>query len=89
MATYKTKANVADNGTLTIFGLPFKSGEQVEVSIEPIEEAQEEKERYPLRASRTSTSVRLTVWRLTSGECINSEPFHCCGLSKQLSLAKR
>ena len=49
MATYKTKANVADNGTLTIFGLPFKSGEQVEVSIEPIEEAQEEKERYPLR----------------------------------------
>ncbi len=49
MATYKTKANVADNGTLTIFGLPFKSGEQVEVSIEPIEEAQEKKDRYPLR----------------------------------------
>ena len=29
MATFKTKANVADNGTLTVVGLPFKPGEQV------------------------------------------------------------
>ena len=67
MATYKTKANVADNGTLTIFGLPFKSGEQVEVSIEPIEEAQEEKERYPLRGKpykyeRPFDGVALDEW---------------------------
>ena len=49
MAPYKTIANVADNGSLTVVGLPFKSGEQVEVTIEPIEEAQEEQDRYPLR----------------------------------------
>ena len=49
MATFKTRAHVADNGTLTIVGLPFKSAERVEVTIKPIEEAQEEKDRYPLR----------------------------------------
>ena len=49
MAPYKTIANVADNGSLTVVGLPFKSGEQVEVTIEPIEEAQEKQDQYPLR----------------------------------------
>ena len=49
MATFKTKADVADNGSLTVVGLPFKPGEKVEVTIEPIEEARDEKERYPLR----------------------------------------
>ena len=49
MATFKTKANVADNGSLTVVDLPFKSGEQVEVTIKPIEETQEKKERYRLR----------------------------------------
>ena len=49
MATFKTKADVADNGSLTVVGLPFKPGEKVEVTIEPIEEAKDEKGRYPLR----------------------------------------
>ena len=49
MATFKNKANVADYGTLTVVGLPIKSGEQVEVIIEPIEQAQQERDRYPLR----------------------------------------
>ena len=67
MATFKTKANVADNGTLTIFGLPFKPGEQVKITIEPIEESQEEKERYPLRGKpykydRPFDGVALDDW---------------------------
>ena len=67
MATYKTKANVADNGTLTIFGLPFQPGEQVKITIEPIEESQEEKERYPLRGKpykydRPFDGVALDDW---------------------------
>ena len=49
MATFKTRTNVADNGTLTVVGLPFKSGEQVEVIIKPLEENQVGQDRYPLR----------------------------------------
>jgi hypothetical protein len=52
MATFKTRADLAAKGTLTVVGLPFKSGEKVEVTVEPIEEAQEEKDRYPLRGKR-------------------------------------
>ena len=67
MATFKTKANVAENGTLTVVGLPFRSGEQVEVTIEQIEEAQEEKARYPLRGKpykydRPFEGVALDDW---------------------------
>ena len=52
MATFKTRADVAANETLTVVGLPFKTGEKVEVTIKPIEESQEEKDRYPLRGKR-------------------------------------
>ncbi len=67
MATFKTKANVADNGTLTIFGLPFKSGEQVEVIIKPLEENQVGQDRYPLRGKpyrydRPFDGVVLDEW---------------------------
>lgn len=67
MATFKTKANVADNGTLTVVGLPFKPGEQVEVTIKRLEEIQEEKERYPLRGKpckydRPFDGVALDDW---------------------------
>ena len=67
MATFKTKANIAANGTLTVVGLPFKSGEKVEVTIKPIEESQEEKERYPLRGKpykydRPFDGVALDEW---------------------------
>ena len=67
MATFKTKADVADNGSLTVVGLPFKSGERVEVTIEPIEEARDEKDRYPLRGKpykydRPLEGVALDDW---------------------------
>ena len=67
MATFKTKADVADNGSLTVVGLPFKPGEKVEVTIEPIEEAQHEKGRYPLRGKpykydRPFEGVALDDW---------------------------
>ena len=67
MATFKTKADVADNGSLTVVGLPFKPGERVEVTIEPIEEAKDEKGRYPLRGkpykyNRPFEGVALDDW---------------------------
>ena len=67
MATFKTKANVADNGSLTVVGLPFKPGEKVEVTIEPIEEARDKKDRYPLRGkpykyNRPFEGVALDDW---------------------------
>ena len=67
MATFKTKADVADNGSLTVVGLPFKPGERVEVTIEPIEEAKDEKGRYPLRGKpykydRPFEGVALDDW---------------------------
>ena len=49
MASFKTRADVADNGSLTVVGLPFKPGEKVVVTIEPIEEVRDEKDRYALR----------------------------------------
>ena len=67
MATFKTKANVADNGSLTVVGLPFKPGEKVEVTIEPIEEVRDKKDRYPLRGKpykydRPLEGVALDDW---------------------------
>ena len=67
MATFKTRASVADNGTLTVDGLPFKPGEQVEVTIEAVEEAQEKKDRYPLRGKpykydRPFEGIALDDW---------------------------
>lgn len=67
MATFKTRADLAANETLTVVGLPSKSGEKVEVTIEPIEEVQEEKERYPLRGKpykydRPFEGVALDDW---------------------------
>ena len=38
MATFETRADLAANGTLTVVGLPLKSGEQVEVTIKQLEE---------------------------------------------------
>lgn len=67
MATFKTRADLAAKGTLTVVGLPFKTGEKVEVTIKPIEESQEEKERYPLRGKpykydRPFDGVALDEW---------------------------
>ena len=49
LTTFKTNANVAKNGTLTVVGLPFKSGEQVEVTLELLVEHSNVQDRYPLR----------------------------------------
>ena len=67
MAPYKTIANVADNGSLTVVGLPFKSGELVEVTIKSLGGNQEEQDRYPLRGKpfkydRPFESVALDDW---------------------------
>lgn len=40
---------MADDGSPAVVGLPFKSGEQVKVSIESVGENQKERARYPLR----------------------------------------
>ena len=67
MATFKTKADVADNGSLTIVGLPFKSGERVEVTIRPLDEDLEKRDRYPMRGKpyrydRPFGDVALDDW---------------------------
>ena len=49
METIKTKANVAHNGTVTVVGLPFKTGDQVEVIIKPLKENQQGEDQFPLR----------------------------------------
>ena len=49
METIKTKATVTDNGTLNVAGLPFKTGVQVEVTIESLKEQKEVKDQFPLR----------------------------------------
>ena len=49
METIKTKANVAHNGTVTVVGLPFKTGDQVEVIIKPLKENQHGEDQFPLR----------------------------------------
>ena len=67
MAAFKTKANVAENGTVTVAGLPFKTGEQVEVTIEPLKEQKEVKDQFPLRGKpykydRPFDGVALDDW---------------------------
>ncbi len=49
MATFKIRATVAVDGSLIVAGLPFKSGEQVEITIKSLAVNQEERDRYPLR----------------------------------------
>ena len=39
MATFKAKANLADNCSLTVVTLPFKRGKQLAVTRDPIQEA--------------------------------------------------
>lgn len=67
MTTFKTRANVTDNGSLTVVGLPFKPGEKVEVIIKPLEENQQGEDRYPLRGKpykydRPFDGVALDDW---------------------------
>ena len=49
MQAYRVETVVAQDGTLTIGGIPFRVGEKVEVIILCRSHEPEERERYPLR----------------------------------------
>ena len=49
MNDYKVKAQIAHDGSLTIRGLPFRPGDQVEVTIQSDDAQSGNGDRYPLR----------------------------------------
>jgi len=49
MHTYRATTTISSDGTLTLKGLPFRPGEQVEVTVCSCGQQGEESERYPLR----------------------------------------
>ncbi len=51
MQSHRTRAVVAENGTLTIEKLPFPAGKPVEVVVFPTEDQPRQGERYPLRGT--------------------------------------
>ena len=51
MQTYRTKAVISQDGSLTIDGLPFPVGKQVQVIVLSAATEQDEKGRYPLRGT--------------------------------------
>jgi hypothetical protein len=51
MQAHRTKAVVAENGSLTIEGLPFPAGKLVEVIVFPLKSQSPQGERYPLRGA--------------------------------------
>ena len=67
MATFKTRADVADSGSLTVVGLPCKLSEKVVFAMDPIEKVQEEK--APIPTARQAPQVRPSFFesRLTIG----------------------
>jgi len=51
MHAHRTKAVVAEDGSLTIEKLPFPAGEPVEVVVFPAGSRSSQGERYPLRGT--------------------------------------
>lgn len=49
MQTYHAETTISEGGTLTIKGLPFPPGQEVAVSVSPLELGDEQTKRYPLR----------------------------------------
>jgi hypothetical protein len=71
MQTHRTKAIVAENGSLTVEQLPFPAGESVEVVVFPANEESPREERYPLRGTPIhfddpTTPVADTDWESLS-----------------------
>ncbi len=56
MQIYRVETTILIDGKLTITGLPFRSGERVEVIVRSCKQEQQEQERYPLRG----TPIRYT-----------------------------
>lgn len=51
MQEFHFKTTVGDDGTVTVAGLPFQAGQEVEVTVASGESAHHNGERYPLRGS--------------------------------------
>ncbi len=51
MQAHRTKAIVAENGSLTVEKLPFPAGEPVEVVVFPANDESPREKRYPLRGT--------------------------------------
>lgn len=49
MQTYRVETKVSNEGTLTIKGVPFQAGAEVEVVVRSLEREWEHSVRYPLR----------------------------------------
>jgi hypothetical protein len=49
MQTYHTAAKVSNDGTLTLKELPFRAGDEVEVTVRSRGTEHPDEERYPLR----------------------------------------
>ena len=51
MQAHRTKAIVAENGSLTVDRLPFPAGRSVEVVVFPANDETAREQRYPLRGT--------------------------------------
>ena len=49
MQAYKTDTVISENGVITIHGVPFRTGDRVEVIILSYSHKKNNSERYPLR----------------------------------------
>jgi hypothetical protein len=49
MQTYRTETIISEDGTITIHGVPFRTGDRVEVIILGYSHKKKDGERYPLR----------------------------------------
>jgi hypothetical protein len=49
MEIYRVETKVLSNGTLTLAGLPFRTGDKVEVIVRVREHSRDGTKRYPLR----------------------------------------
>jgi hypothetical protein len=49
MQTYRTETIISENGIITIHGVPFRTGDRVEVIILGYSYKKKNGERYPLR----------------------------------------
>jgi hypothetical protein len=49
MQTYRTETIISENGTITIHGVPFCTGDRVEIIILDYSHKKKDGKRYPLR----------------------------------------
>ena len=52
MQTYRSETTILKDGTLTIKGLPFRTGEKVEVTVCTRKRQADQDKRYPLRVKK-------------------------------------